>query len=157
MTMRATGETVTQVSALKLWPVAATIVFATAAALFVAVPVSFAEDLIKVQANATTRVFVMAGFNPDCTFKSFPEIQLTAAPTKGQVSFKPGEKTTVKYSSSGDCVGKSVEGTGIYYTPAPGQAGEDRFAVRVLLDKAEPVTRTFSVVIVDKVRTRRAE
>ena len=125
-----------------------------AAVLTVACRASFAEDITRVKADATSRVFVMAGFNPDCTFKSFPEIQVSAAPAKGQVSFKPGIPTRVQYSPSGNCVGMRVEGTGIYYTPTPGQTGEDTFTVTVLLDKAQPMTRTFSVIIDDKARRR---
>lgn len=151
--MTAFDETATRTTALNSWQTAVATALATAA-LIVACPASFAGDVTRVEADTTTRVFVMAGFNPDCTFKSFPEIRVSAAPTKGQLSFKPGEPTTVHYSSSGNCVGTHIQGTGIYYTPAPGQSGQDTFTVTVLLDKAQPMTRTFSVVIDDKIRTR---
>ncbi len=74
---------------------------------------SYAGRGTRVKVDTPTRVFVMAGFAPDCTFKGFPDMQLTAAPQKGQVSFKPGEATTIQYSLSGNCVGKEVKGTGI--------------------------------------------
>jgi cytochrome c oxidase assembly protein Cox11 len=108
---------------------------------------SYAGRGTRVKSGTPTRVFVMAGFKPDCTFKGFPDMQLSAAPQKGQVSFKPGEATTIQYSLSGNCVGKQVQGTGIYYTPAPGQAGEDTFAVTGKLGTGEPATRTFSIII----------
>ncbi len=101
----------------------------------------------RVKTDTPTRVFVMAGFAPDCSFKGFPDMQVSAAPTKGQVSFKPGETTTVQYSLSGNCVGTAVQGTGIYHTPAPGQTGEDTFTVTGKLGTGEPATRTFSVII----------
>ena len=151
--MMAADETAMRRTAAHSWRIAVAIVLA-AAVLTAVCRTSFAEDITHVKANATSRVFVMAGFNPDCTFKSFPEIQVGVAPAKGQVSFKPGIPTTVKYSSSGNCVGTRVEGTGIYYTPTPGQTGEDTFTVTVLLDKAQPMTRTFSVIIDDKTRRR---
>ncbi len=146
-------ETAMRTTAQRRWRIAVALVLAVAT-LPVVGRASFAEDVTRVKADATSRVFVMAGFNPDCTFKSFPEIQVSIAPAKGQVSFKPGIPTTVKYSSSGNCVGTRVEGTGIYYTPTPGQTGEDTFTVTVLLAKAQPMTRTFSVIIDDKVRRR---
>ena len=77
----------------------------------------------RVKLAASTRVFVMASFASDCTFKGFPEMQITVAPTKGQVSFKTGDPATIQYSLSGKCVGTSVHGTGIYYTrPRPTKA-----------------------------------
>jgi hypothetical protein len=151
--MMAAYETAMRTTAQHPWRIAVAIVLAVAT-LTVACRASSAEDITRVKADATSRVFVMAGFNPDCTFKSFPEIAVSVAPAKGQVSFKTGIPTRVQYSPSGTCIGMRVEGTGIYYTPAPGESGEDTFTVKVLLDKAQPVTRTFSVVIGDKGRTR---
>jgi len=63
------------------------------------------------------------------------------------VSFKQGEATTIQYSLSGKCIGTVVQGTGIYYTPAPGQSGTDTFTVSGRLGNGEPATRTFSVII----------
>jgi hypothetical protein len=102
----------------------------------------------RVKPGEATRVFVMAGFTPDaCAFKGFPDMQLDALPTKGQVAFKTGEATTVQYSLSGKCIGTQVQGTGIYYTPVAGQSGEDTFTVTGRLGSNEPATRTFSVII----------
>lgn len=90
----------------------------------------------------------MAGFTPDaCAFKGYPQMQLDAQPTKGQVTFKDGDATTIQYSLSGKCVGAQVQGTGIYYTPVAGQTGEDTFTVTGRLGSGEPATRTFSVII----------
>jgi hypothetical protein len=101
----------------------------------------------RVKPGEPTRVFVMAGFTPECAFKGFPEMQLDTQPAKGQVAFKPGEATTIQYSLSGKCVGSQVQGTGIYYTPVAGQSGEDTFTVTGRLGSGEPATRTFSVII----------
>jgi hypothetical protein len=102
----------------------------------------------RVKPGEATRVFVMAGFTPDaCAFKGFPEMQLDAQPTKGQVQFKTGDATTIQYSLSGKCIGTQVQGTGIYYTPVAGQTGEDTFTVTGRLGTGEPATRTFSVII----------
>lgn len=101
----------------------------------------------RVKPGEKTRVFVMAGFTPECVFKGFPDIQLDKPPVKGFVQTTPGEATTIQYSLSGNCVGKKVDGTGIYYTSAPGEIGEDTFTVIGRLGSGEPATRTFSVII----------
>lgn len=102
----------------------------------------------KVKPGTANRVFVMAGFKQEgCAFLGYPDMQLDAQPTKGAVSFQQGETTTVQYSLSGNCIGTAVQGTGIYYTPTPGQTGEDTFTVSGRLGTGEPATRTFSVII----------
>jgi hypothetical protein len=111
-------------------------------------PAHAAGKATRVKPGEATRVFVMAGFTPDaCAFKGFPDMQLDAQPTKGQVAFKTGEATTIQYSLSGKCIGTQVQGTGIYYTPVAGQTGEDTFTVSGRLGTNEPATRTFSVII----------
>jgi hypothetical protein len=100
-----------------------------------------------VKRDTPTRLFVMAGFTPDCAFKGFPQMQLDAAPVKGQVEFKEGEATTLQMTLSGGCVGTQVQGTGIYYTPAAGQTGEDTFTVSGRLGTGEPATKTFAIII----------
>ena len=101
----------------------------------------------RVKPGEATRVFVMAGFTPECAFKGFPDIQLDKQPAKGTVETKTGEATTVQYSLSGKCIGSKVEGTGIYYKASAGQTGEDTFTVSGRLGNGEPATRTFSVII----------
>ena len=101
----------------------------------------------RVKPGEATRVFVMAGFTPECAFKGFPDIQLEKQPAKGTVETKTGEATTVQYSLSGKCIGSKVEGTGIYYKASAGQTGEDTFTVSGRLGNGEPATRTFSVII----------
>jgi hypothetical protein len=101
----------------------------------------------RVSRELPTRLFVMAGFSADCGFKGYPEMQIVQAPAKGQVSFKPGEATTIQYSLSGNCIGQPAQGIGIYYMPADGHSGEDTFTVSGQLGSGEPATRTFSVII----------
>ena len=80
--MMAADETAMRRTAAHSWRIAVAIVVA-AATLPVVGRASFAEDITHVKANATSRVFVMAGFNPDCTFKSFPEIQVERRAREG--------------------------------------------------------------------------
>ena len=101
----------------------------------------------RVKPGQANRVFVMAGFTPECAFKGYPDIQIDRAPAKGKVELTPGADTTIQYSLSGKCIGTPIKGTGINYTPAPGQVGEDTFTVTGRLGTGEPATRTFSVII----------
>lgn len=112
------------------------------------VSVAFADGRgTRVKPGTQTRVFVMAGFTPDCGFVGYPQISVDTPPAKGSVETAEGADTTIQYSLSGNCVGAKVKGTAIYYTPAPGQSGEDRFSISGRLGTGEPATRTFSVII----------
>lgn len=101
----------------------------------------------RVKPGQPTRVFVMAGFTPDCAFKGYPAIALDKPPAKGTVETAEGADTTIQYSLSGKCIGTPIKGTAILYKPAPGQTGEDSFTVSGRLGSGEPATRTFSVII----------
>jgi hypothetical protein len=101
----------------------------------------------RVKQGQATRVFVMAGFTPECAFKGYPVIEIEKAPAKGTVETAEGADTTIQYSLSGKCIGTPVKGTAIIYKPAPGQTGEDTFTVSGRLGTGEPATRTFSVII----------
>ncbi len=101
-----------------------------------------------VVAGRRSRVFVMAGFGEKCESLATPNLTLTQPPQKGDVSFEPGQETTVNTSATGTCIGQRVTGTGIYYTARPGQTGQDSFAVEAELG-GSVTQRTFSVEIVD--------
>lgn len=104
----------------------------------------------RVKHGTANRVFVMAGFHPDtCAFLGFPDMRIDTAPSKGQVTFKTGDTTTVQYSLSGNCIGAKIEGTGIYYMPAEGASGDDTFTITGRIGKGEPATRSFAVTIAD--------
>ena len=119
----------------------------TGALVWFLTPVAHAGNGTRVKPGEATRVFVMAGFTPECAFIGFPDIALATPPAKGTVETKPGEATTIQYSLSGKCIGTKVDGTGIYYKAAAGQTGEDTFTVSGRLGNGEPATRTFSVII----------
>lgn len=122
----------------------------SAAAVLIAALAPSATDAAsarRVKRDTPTRLFVMAGFTPDCAFKGFPELQLDQQPAKGQVEFKQGETTTLQTTLSGACVGAQLQGTGIYYIPAAGQTGEDTFTVTGRLGTGEPATKTFPIII----------
>lgn len=102
-----------------------------------------------VVAGREARMYVMAGFREKDCAPITPDIQITTPPAKGDVTLKPGQTTTVQFSSSGACTGRQVTGTGIYYTARKGQTGPDSFAISAAAGSGAPTTRTFNVEIVD--------
>ncbi len=95
------------------------------------------------------RVFVFAGFGKQCEPVAAPQITITEAPAKGDVSFVPGQETTIQYSAQGTCIGQKTQGTGVYYTARAGQQGTDRFSVAAKLASGETASRTFEVRIAE--------
>lgn len=93
------------------------------------------------------RVFIFAGLDEKCEPIAAPQITITEPPAKGDVSFVPGQETTMQYSAKGTCVGRKTTGTGIYYTARAGQEGADRFSVMAKLGSGDTATRTFEVTI----------
>lgn len=90
----------------------------------------------------------MAGFGAKCESLPAPNIKVTQPPAKGEVSFEPGQETTVNTSASGTCIGAKVSGTGIYYTARKGETGADTFSIEAELG-GDVTQRTFSVQIVE--------
>ncbi len=95
------------------------------------------------------RVFVFAGFGDKCEAVAAPQITITAPPAKGDVTFVPGQDTTIQYSAQGTCIGQKTKGTGVYYTARAGQQGTDRFSIAAKLATGETATRTFEVRIAE--------
>lgn len=95
------------------------------------------------------RVFVFSGFGDNCAPLAAPQITVTHAPSQGELSFVPGQETTIQASAQGTCIGKKTTGTGVYYTARTGAKGSDRFQVTAKLASGETATRTFEVNIAD--------
>jgi hypothetical protein len=95
------------------------------------------------------RVFIFAGFGDKCEALPAPEITVTAPPSKGDLSFVPGQETTIETSAQGTCIGQKTKGTGLYYTARAGQTGTDRFSVAAKLASGETAARTFEVRIAE--------
>ena len=68
------------------------------------------------------RVFIFAGLDEKCEPIAAPQITITEPPTKGDISFVPGQETTMQYSAKGTCSGRNATGIGIYYTAQAGQS-----------------------------------
>ena len=82
-----------------------------------------------------------------CEPVAAPQITITAPPAKGDITFVPGQETTIQYSAQGTCIGQKVQGTGVYYTARAGQKGTDRFALSAKLGTGETADRSFEVRI----------
>jgi hypothetical protein len=95
------------------------------------------------------RVFIFAGFGDKCEAVAAPEITITSPPAKGEVTFVPGQETTIQHSAQGTCIGQKTKGTGIYYTARAGQQGTDRFSIAAKLATGETASRTFEVRIAE--------
>jgi len=93
------------------------------------------------------RVFIFAGVDKACAALPEPQVQVSKPPAKGDISFKPGQATTIAASASGTCLGSKATGTGVYYTARPGTSGADSFALTAKLATGETMTRDFTVTI----------
>jgi hypothetical protein len=103
----------------------------------------------RVSPGGTTRVFIMAAFNDQCQTTGAAEIELIVPPTKGVMTLRTGQATTVASSRTGTCIGARVQGTGIYYTARTETAGPDTFTIRARLPTGETTERTFNLRIED--------
>jgi hypothetical protein len=78
-----------------------------------------------------------------------PQLSVTDPPRQGDVSFEPGQDTTIVSSAGGTCTGARASGTGVYYTARAGATGWDRFTVSARLAGGQTATRTFEVQIAE--------
>lgn len=93
------------------------------------------------------RVFVFAGLGDKCEQLPMPQITVDQAPQQGVLTYRSGQTTTIAASKTGQCVGKTAAGTGVYYTAREGASGTDTFALTAKLISGETMTRTFAVTI----------
>lgn len=110
-------------------------------------PTDVAVRSAPVVPGRRARVFIFAGLGDKCEPLAAPEIAITQPPAKGEVTFVPGQETTIQYSAKGTCIGHTATGTGVYYTARDGSEGTDRFAVSAKLASGETVNRAFEVTI----------
>lgn len=106
-----------------------------------------AKGATRVLPGGTTRVYVMAAFDKNCSALPAPSIAITTPPGKGRVTFREGQSITVQQSSAGTCVGQKVAGTGIYYTANDQASGPDTFSITARLSTGETASRTFNLNI----------
>lgn len=100
-----------------------------------------------VVAGRPARVFIFAGLGSTCEPLPLPQVEIIQQPSKGALTLMPNQKTTIRTSAKGTCIGRDAKGTALYYTAREGAEGTDRFAVSAKLGEGETVTRTFEVTI----------
>jgi hypothetical protein len=101
-----------------------------------------------VAAGGSKLIYTLLSFDKNCR-PSEPRLTIEQQPAKGEVSFKPIPMATVLSSPSGHCIGKSMRGTAVVYTPRNGQTGIDRFAIAATSLSGEIGTRSFVVEITE--------
>jgi hypothetical protein len=73
------------------------------------------------------RVSTYTHYNADCSPAGDPDIVLHNKPAHGVVSFRP-QTTAVRHSRFGAvCIGKTLPGLAVWYTPDKGFSGADQF------------------------------
>ncbi len=91
----------------------------------------------------------MTSVDPSCRSLAAPEIIITRPPAKGDITFKPGQQTTLAATAQGTCLGRMATGTGIYYTARAGSSGTDQFAIEAKAATGEVANRVFEVKITE--------
>jgi hypothetical protein len=129
--------------------IAAPAVPATASSPIATSSVNGPERGTPVVVGRRARVYVVAGFKEaDCSAVT-PDIKISSKPGKGDVSLEPNQTTAMQFSQTGKCTGKPMAGTGIYYTARAGTAGNDTFTITAATGTGTPMTKTFTVRIVE--------
>jgi hypothetical protein len=82
----------------------------------------------SVRAGQELRVFTYARWHRNCSPLEMPRIVVRTQPAHGTVSLRAGP-TTVSFIRAGepDCTGHTYQGMGVWYLPAPGFTGTDKF------------------------------
>ena len=102
-----------------------------------------------VVAGRPARMYIWAGFREkDCAALT-PTFAISQAPAKGDVTFQPNQTTMIRHSNSGNCIGTSLPGTGIYYTARAGETGVDTFSVIATTPDGSTATKTFNVRVIE--------
>ncbi|MCB1526841.1 MAG: hypothetical protein KDJ45_03965 [Hyphomicrobiaceae bacterium] len=95
------------------------------------------------------RVFVFAALDAACGTLPPPELAVTRKPSKGDLSYRSGQKTKIAASAGGTCKNAEASGTGVYYTAYKGASGSDSFSLTATLASGEKMTRDFTVKIAE--------
>jgi hypothetical protein len=95
------------------------------------------------------RVYVFAGVGKTCESLPAPELTIASRPSKGELSFVPGQETVIAASAQGTCLGAKARGTGVYYMARAGTSGTDTFSISAKLATGETTTRIFQVTIAE--------
>jgi hypothetical protein len=121
-------------------------------------------SLMLLQANATARADTISklvpadrsseidhytGWNDDCSFKEI-SVNVVANPAHGVVISRIADGKIASHASigsSGSCAGKPTKVLELFYRPARGYHGEDRFSVNLSVGNSSPVVYDYDVTV----------
>ena len=111
----------------------------TAAALSMALAIGTAgaaepPTIVKRQTVAGKDVLVrgFAEFDASCNLVRVQTVAVVAAPQNGKVETRPGPVVVgTNWVGGGHCEGTTLQGVNVFYVPAPGYRGSDRFSLDI--------------------------
>lgn len=107
-----------------------------------------AQKALTVTAGQRARI-VESGFNPaTCISHGEAAVTVFDKPLNGQIKVER-EIITITDDPTGKtrCGGQKVPGAVVYYTPAKGFKGNDKFGYRVQIGKGVPHVQTYNVTV----------
>lgn len=122
---------------------------APASTTAVSAPGAQRPDIIRTAAAApdqATRLFAHSHLGTNCRSDALPTIEVTTPPSSGTVVIR---ETVVTAATTGsartNCLGATTSGVGVFYTPAAGFTGLDRF--RYTLTNPGGRSQTYAVIV----------
>ncbi len=101
---------------------------------------------VATQAGQELHVFTYASWHRDCSPEAPPQVILHTQPAHGSILLRPGPSTvSVIREGAPDCMGRTYQGVGVWYVPAPGFRGADQFDYSVI----NPNSSSHDTVVVD--------
>ena len=89
-----------------------------------------------------------AEFDADCTLKHVQTVTVVSRPAHGAVQIRPGDVVIgPNWVGGGHCEGTTLRGVNVYYVPAPGFTGIDRFALDVDYSSGRTVRTEVEVTV----------
>lgn len=123
---------------------------ATGALLWaIATVTAHAEDQAierRTMAGQAVLVRGFAEFGGDCTLRHVQTITIVAPPANGRVETRPGDVTIGdNWVGNKNCAGTTLAGVRVWYVPAAGFTGVDRFSFDVRYQSGRTVRATVEV------------
>ncbi len=110
-----------------------------------------ADDLVLTRRTTTGREVLVRGFaefDAQCRLKHVQSITVVDAPLHGRVETRPGQVVIGdNWVGSKDCGGTKLPGVRVFYVPATGYTGTDRFTFDVGYLSQRTVRATVDVTV----------
>ena len=100
------------------------------------------------RAGQEVRIRGFAEFDASCNRRDVPRIAVAAEPGRGRVEMRPGDVVIgANWVGVTNCAGTTLPGVNVFYVPAPGFAGTDRFKLDVGYSSGRTVRAEVEVVV----------